>query len=81
MQRMLDLVGQIARSAALYLLAPPNGSCVRSYRSVLKDCHITSGHGMRARAIKPGAYISAGYPRKLRRYSYCVTVTFAVAVN
>lgn len=32
-------------------------------------------------AIKPGAYISAGYARKLRRNSYGVTVTFAVAVK
>lgn len=48
---------------------------------MLKDCHITSGHGKEARAIKPGAYISAGYARKILRYSYCVTVTFAVAVN
>jgi hypothetical protein len=46
---------------------------------MFKDCHITSGHGKEARAIKPG--ISAGYARKLRRYSYGVTVTFAVAVN
>jgi hypothetical protein len=48
---------------------------------MLKDCHVTSGHGKKARAIKPGAYISAGYARKIRRYRYWVTVTFAVAVN
>lgn len=55
MQRMVDVVGVITRSAALYIRAPPNGSCVRSHRSMRKDCHITSGHGKKARVIKPGA--------------------------
>jgi len=48
---------------------------------MLEHCYVTSGQGKKARAIKPGAYISGGYARKLRRYSYGVTVTFAVAVN
>jgi hypothetical protein len=34
-------------------LALANGSCLRSYRSMLKDCHITSGHRKDALGDEP----------------------------
>ena len=81
MQRMLDMVGRITRSAALPPLRLPTVPACDHIVPCSMIAMLRVDMERTRWAIKPGAYISAGYARKIRRYSYWVTVTFAVAVN